>query len=175
MQGENKQHSCCFLGHRTIEETPELIARLTSKVEALITEKAVNTFYFGSRSAFDSLCLKVVTGLKEIYPHIKRVYVRSAYPDISVSYKNYLLEHYEDTYFLEKMRGAGKASYVERNQEMIRKSDFCVFYYDENYAPPRRKNSRRDLSDYQPKSGTGIAYQYAIKKRKEIINVLEEI
>ena len=43
-------------------------------------------------------------------------------------------------------------------------------YYNENYAPPR-KNSKRDLTDYQPKSGTKIAYDYAVKKKKEIINV----
>ena len=70
------------------------------------------------------------------------------------------------------MENAGKASYVERNQEMINNSKFCVVYYDENYLPPRRKNSRRDLFDYQPKSGTAVAYDYAVKKKKEIINVL---
>ena len=68
------------------------------------------------------------------------------------------------------MEKAGKASYVERNQEMINKSDFCVIYYDENYLPPRRKNSRRDLFHYQPKSGTAVAYDYAVKKKKKIIN-----
>ena len=68
------------------------------------------------------------------------------------------------------MENAGRASYVERNQEMINKSDFCIVYYDENYAPPKRKNSRRDLTDYQPKSGTKIAYDYAVKKKKIIIN-----
>ena len=30
---------------------------------------------------------------------------------------------------------------------------------------------RRDLFDYQPKSGTAVAYDYAVKKKKEIINV----
>ena len=85
-------------------------------------------------------------------------------------YEESLLEHYEGTYFPNHMEKAGKASYVERNQEMINKSDFCVIYYDENYLPPRRKNSRRDLFDYQPKSGTAVAYDYAVKKKKKIIN-----
>ena len=61
--------------------------------------------------------------------------------------------------------------YVERNREMINKSKFCIVYYDENYAPPRRRKSRYDLFDYQPKSGTKLAYDYAVKKEKEIINV----
>ena len=44
-------------------------------------------------------------------------------------------------------------------------------YYDENYIPKKRKNSRRDIKEYQPKSGTAVAYNYAVKKKKEIINV----
>ena len=56
---------------------------------------------------------------------------------------------------------------------MINHSKFCVVYYDENHLPPRRKNSRRDLFDYQPKSGTAVAYSYAITKKKTIINTFE--
>lgn len=169
----DKSHSCCFFGHRKIVETPELLERLAREMEALITEKAVSVFYFGSKSQFDDLCHKVATELKEKYPHIKRVYVRSAFQHIPDWYEDSLLQHYEDTYFPEHMENAGRASYVERNQEMINKSDFCVIYYDENYAPPRRRNSRRDLLDYQPKSGTMVAYNYAVKKKKEIVNVFE--
>ena len=165
-----KLHSCCFFGHRKINKTPELIERLTKEIEVLISEKDVVIFYFGSKSEFDDLCHKVVTELKEKYPHIKRIYVRSAFQHIPDWYEDSLLKHYEDTYFPERMEKAGKASYVERNQEMINKSDFCVVYYDENYLPPRRKNSRRDLTDYQPKSGTAVAYDYAAKKKKKIIN-----
>ncbi len=163
--------ACCFFGHRKIEQTPELIERLTKAVEFLITEKGVNVFYFGSKSEFDDLCHKVVTELKEKYPHIERVYVRSAFQHIPDWYKDSLLEHYEDTYYPKQIENSGRASYVERNQEMINKSDFCVVYYDENYLPPRRKNSKRDLIDYQPKSGTRVAYDYAIKKRLIITNV----
>ena len=163
--------ACCFFGHRKINETPELVERLTRETEALITENEVNIFYFGSKSQFDDLCHKVTTELKEKYPHIKRVYVRAAFQHIPDWYEDSLFKHYEDTYFPEHMENAGRASYVERNQEMINKSDFCVVYYDENYAPQRRRNSKRDLTDYQPKSGTHIAYDYAVKKKREIINL----
>ena len=168
----NKECTCCFFGHRKINETPELVERLTITIKELIENREVNTFLFGSKSEFNSLCLDVVTNLKEQYPFIKRVYVRAAYPDINESYTNYLLESYEETYYFEKLRNAGKASYVERNQEMINKSTFCVVYYDETYSPPRRKNSRRDLTDYQPKSGTKLAYDYAEKKGLTIINTI---
>lgn len=47
-------------------------------------------------------------------------------------------------------------------------------YYDKNYLPPRRKNSRSDIVDYQPKSGTALAYEYAKRKGVRIINLYEE-
>ncbi len=150
-------HTCCFFGHRTINETEELKIKLSETIERLIADEKVNTFLFGSKSRFDSLCLELVTKIKEKYPHIKRVYVRAEFPVITDNYKAYLLQDYEDTYFPEKIMGAGRAAYVERNYEMIDHSRFCIFYYDESYAPATRK------------SGTKIALDYAMKKGKEII------
>lgn len=167
-----KDKACCFFGHRKINETPELTERLEAVIESLIKENAVNIFCFGSKSEFDSLCLKVVTNLKEKYPHIKRIYVRAEFPYIDDSYKKYLLERYEDTYYPEKMINAGRSAYVERNYEMIDNSSYCICYYDENYAPPKRRNSRRDLTDYQPKSGTKLAYDYAVSRRLTVYNTL---
>ena len=171
MSDIDKEKTCCFFGHRKIDETAELKNNLCRIIENLITNEKVDTFLFGSKSQFDDLCHKVVTKLIEKYPNIKRIYVRSAYQYIPDWYEKSLLENNEGTYFPEYMENAGRASYVERNQEMINKSDFCIVYYDENYLPPRRKNSRRDLFDYQPKSGTAVAYDYAVKKKKEIVNV----
>lgn len=173
MSDKNEMHTCCFFGHRKIDETEELKKFLHGVIEDLIVNKKVDIFLFGSKSEFDELCYRVVTSLKQKYINIRRIYVRAAYPDINDSYKNYLLKSYEETYYPQKLIGAGKASYVERNCEMINSSKFCVIYYDKNYAPPRRKNSRKDLTDYQPKSGTKIAYDYAVKKKKEIINIFE--
>ena len=116
------------------------------------------------------MCHKIVTDLKEKYPFIKRVYIRAAFQYIPDWYEDSLLEHYEDTYFPERAINAGKAVYVERNYEMIDKSDFCVAFYDKKYLPGKRKNSRRDLFEYQPKSGTRLAYEYVVRKNKKIIN-----
>ncbi len=168
-------NACCFFGHRKIDETEELKNNLYEIIESLIVHEKVDTFFFGSKSEFDELCLKTVTKLKEKYPHIKRIYVRSTFPQIPDGYKDSLLEIYEDTYFPAQIKNAGKASYVERNHEMINRSKFCVVYYDRGYLPPRRKTGRRDVFDYQPKSGTAVAYAYAVRKKKEIINVFENI
>ena len=133
----NKEKTCCFFGHRKINETTELKNNLCGIIENLIVNEKVEIFLFGSKSEFDDLCHKIVTELKEKYPHIKRIHVRSAYQHIPDWYEDSLLKHYECTYFPEYMENAGKASYVERNQEMIIHSKFCVVYYDENYLPPK--------------------------------------
>ena len=155
-----EKNTCCFFGHRTINETEKLKSKLIEIIEKLIVENSVDTFLFGSKSQFNSLCQETVTQIKEKYPHIKRIYVRAEYPYISEHYKNYLLENYEDTYYPEKILNSGRASYVERNCEMIDNSKYCIVYYDEENAPTTRK------------SGTKIALDYAIKKHKKILNVL---
>ncbi len=162
---------CCFIGHRNVEKTPELKESLIDTIRRLITENGVNKFLFGSKSRFDDLCQEVVTELREEYPDIKRVYVRMYYPELGEPYIGYILRDFEDTYMPERIENAGVARYVERNQEMINASDFCVFYYNEEYKPPLRKQSRSALSTYQPKSGTKVAYEYAKQKKKDIINL----
>ena len=151
-----KDKTCCFFGHRKINETEALKSKLKEIIEKLIVDEKVDTFLFGSKSRFNSLCQVTVTELKEKYPHIKRIYVRAEYPDINEQYTNYLLESYEDTYYPDHIRNSGKAAYVERNYEMINKSHFCIVYYDEQNAPTTRK------------SGTKIALDYAIEKGKQI-------
>ena len=59
------ENTCCFIGHRTINETDELRTKLTDTIEKLIADKKIDTFLFGSKSEFDRLCLEVVTKIKE--------------------------------------------------------------------------------------------------------------
>lgn len=156
-----KENTCCFFGHRKINKTEELKLKLIKIIENLITERRVDTFLFGSKSQFNSLCLDLVTEIKEKYPHIKRIYVRAEYPHISEDYyKNYLLKSYEDTYYPERILNSGRAAYVERNFEMIDNSHYCIVYYDEESTATNRK------------SGTKIALAYAFKKNKNVIEVL---
>lgn len=141
-------------------------------IEELIIYNNVGIFLFGSKSEFDSLCREIVAELKIKHPYIHRIYIRAEYQYISDDYEKYLLQTCDETYYSERAVGGGKAVYVERNQEMIDKADICIVYYKDNYLPPRRRNGKRDLFDYQPKSGTAVAYDYAVRKNKKIINVL---
>ena len=149
-------NTCCFIGHRTINETSWLRTKLIDVIEKLIVDENVDMFLFGSKSRFNSLCYELVTGLKEKYPYIKRIYVRAEFPVINDDYKTYLLEIYEDTYYPENIKRSGRAAYVERNYEMINHSRFCIVYYDKDQTPTTRK------------SGTKIALDYAIKKKRSI-------
>ena len=160
----------CFIGHKSIEITEELKISLKDTVEMLINN-GVTTFLFGSMSDFDDLSWEAVTEFKQRHSFIKRVYVRSAYQYIEKFYEEYLLELYEDTYFPSQIEKAGKYSYVERNYEMIDNSTYCVFYYNENYVPLKQPFKNSIVANIKRKSGTKIAYEYAVKKKKEIINL----
>lgn len=168
------RNTCCFFGHRKIDITSEMRSKLYNIIKKLIVDEGIDTFLFGSKSQFDNLCYQIISKLKAEYPHIKRIYVRAQFPYIDNDYMSYLLENYEETYFPDNMLKAGRSSYVERNYEMINKSEFCIVYFDKNYLPPRRKKSNKGLTDYQPKSGTKIAYDYAVRKQRKIINIFNE-
>ena len=177
---------CCFIGHRTIELTDELTELLKGTIRRLILEEGVCYFLFGSRSAFDDLCHNIVTEFQKEYPHIVRVaYTRRSEYAVKAEEKeklerswasvlktNVKLKDYDAEVQSDRVYSAGKASYVERNQEMIDDSDFCIFYYNEEYLPPKRKRTNRDLSTYQPKSGTRLAYEYAVQKSKKADKVV---
>lgn len=179
---ENK--SCSFFGHRKIEAGEGLKQKIREVVERLIVEENVLTFLFGSRSDFDALCHLVVTELKDKYKDIKRIAYtcrhetcvleseRQRWEKIHSYLKKrevHLLGVEEEYQHITKYT-SGRASYIERNEAMIDCSDFCVFYYDENYQPETRKRSKGGVY-YQPKSGTKLAYEYARRKKKIIINV----
>ncbi len=178
---------CTFIGHRKIEVASELELRLERLIEDLIVNKNVDTFLFGSHSQFNHLCHIIVTRLREKYPFIKRV-AYACKSDGSVLEKDIkahnkmvlemlktnqhsfgvekIIEHTERNFYC-------KASYVERNHAMIDDAKYCVFYYDEEYLPKPRKYSKADIFKYQPKSGTKLAYDYACKKGKEVINLVQ--
>ena len=152
-------NTCCFIGHRTICETEALTTSLLAIIEQLVVRQGVDTFLFGSKSRFNDLCWGLVTQTKEKHPHIKRVYVRAEYPHIDESYRRYLLERYEETYYPETLVGAGKAVYVKRNREMIDNSRFCIVYCTQQGIAAIRK------------SGTKTALDYAVKQGKHIIRL----
>ena len=184
---ENSIKSCSFFGHRDIKITEELKQKVKKIVEDLIVYKNVSTFLFGSRSTFDSLCHLVVTELKVKYPNIKRIgYTcksetcilesdRVKWEEIysRLQKKEVNLLGVEEEYEHKTKYSAGRASYIERNFAMINDSDFCIFYYNDNYEPAIIRYPKQSIRYYKPKSGTAIAYNYAKQKRKILINITQ--
>ena len=137
---------CCFIGHRKVENERELEELLEKCLQRLIDE-GVREFLFGSRSEFDTLCHRQVTKLKEKYPDIKRIAYtcKSEYacnPEEKEETERWLekvtkrkveINAYEGKEQSERLQKAGKASYVERNEDLINASDYCVFYYNAYY------------------------------------------
>lgn len=160
----------CFVGHRKLESVNDVTEELDKILLSLI-EKDADCFMFGNKSEFNTLCWERVTALKRRFPYIRRIYVRSSFENIDETYKKYLEEYYEETYFPQKIRNAGKLSYVERNFEMIDKSDVCVFYFNTNYNPPSKSAKSSVTVNIKSNSGTKIAYNYAVSKKKNLINL----
>ena len=162
--------TCCFIGHRKVKHQKELECHLLDVVRYLIAQN-VTTFLFGDHSDFNTLCYGVVSELKGTNPTIQRIHVRTDYPNADAYTMQFLTEGYEDSICPDGIASAGKAAYVERNHAMILASDFCVFYYNENYLPDMRKASKKALTNYQPKSGTQLAFDFAKAQGKVIINL----
>lgn len=174
---------CCFIGHRRINYTQELQLKINSIIEDLIVNKNVGIFLFGSKSDFNNYCHRSVTMLKEKYKLITRVsytcrnetcVLESEREKKEKIYSKFLNEELlcvEREFEHNTKYSSGRAIYIERNFAMIDNSDYCVFYYDENYLPDMRKISKKCFECYQPKSGTALAYTYAQRKKKIIINI----
>ena len=177
----------CFIGHQSVVDAEQLKIRIANTVSKLISDGA-DTFLFGSRSQFDTLCWEVVTELQTQYPNIKRlsyntphetaitsneelrrferIYAKTAGVDVRI-------KDYASDVKSQKSVNATKDTYIMRNQNMIDDSDVCVFYYDKSYLPPKRKQSKNCIWNYQPRSGTAVAFDYAKRKNKRIINLFD--
>ncbi len=175
------ENSVCFIGHRKINTTDELKQKVRNTVTQLIENEGIVNFIFGSRSEFNSLCHDIVTQLQEKYPNIKRIVftcrhefaiLKESKAEIErihevIHKEKCSFEDYDEEYEHPTKYSSGRANYVERNQAMIKESDICIFYYDEKYLPPKHKTY-----DYQPNSGTALAYEFAKQKKKRIINLI---
>lgn len=130
--------SCCFIGHRNAVLTAAQQHKLTALLQYLIVERNVDVFAFGSRSTFNSLCHKVVTGLKQIYPHISRKCFTCSHEtctlqedvDSVTAYRRFtnldmVLPMDEEVYHSHPTGRHGTATYCATKQWWITRSTVC--------------------------------------------------
>ncbi len=153
----NYELSCSVFGHNEIEITNELKIRLKNAFIDLITNKNVSIFYFGGFGQFDELCWQIITKLKQIFPHIKRIYVceNETYVNRPRKRPKWLKnEDYEEIIYFSLRFNYWYTLIYYRNLEIIDHSDYCLFYI---------RNTKN--------SGAYKAYKYAKQNKKNIITL----
>lgn len=151
----NKKVCSCF-GHSDIVETDELVRELTKQIEYLVRDEGVTTFLFGAFGEFDVLCNRIVSQVKVDFPYIERVLCLSDRKYLSKRNRADWMNEtkYEDFVYLELDYDFYYTRIYYRNCEMIRKSDFDIFYI---------RNHEN--------SGAYKAYKFAKKNKSKIIEV----
>ena len=146
---------CSFFGHREIEETEELVEALKTEIFNAI-DFGCRVFYFGGFGAFDTLCHKILTKImiENAELKIQRVFCVQSEYHLRKRHKYLKAENYEDIIYLNPVFDGWYKRIYFRNCAMIDASDYVIFYAE----------NRADSGAYK-------AYQYAVKKKKNLINL----
>lgn len=150
--------SCSVFGHSKIKITKELENNLKSTFKMLIAQENVKYFYFGGFGEFDDFCWQIITKLREKYVDIKRIFCLSDPRHLRLSKRPKWInnENYEKITYLDLDFDYYYTRIYFRNCEIINRSDFVVFYVN-----------------HIGRSGAYKTLQYAIKKKKQIINICD--
>lgn len=113
--------TCCFFGHR---DTPEnIMPKLESSIETLISEYGVIDFYVGNNGNFDSMSIKAVKMLKKKYPWISYSIVLAYLPNGKTKSDE------ENTLYPYGIESVPKRFCISwRNEWMINHSQFVICY-----------------------------------------------
>lgn len=137
---------CSFCGHGGISYSIEVQEKVKDTIEALITD-GVDTFLLGGYGNFDIMAARTVYNLKSKYPHIKSILV--------VPYLNrtYNTDYYDETEYPAIENVPMRFAIVKRNEWMVNKADVVIAYVEHDWG------------------GAYKTYDYAIKKKKQLINI----
>ena len=147
---------CSFFGHRNIEMTEQLYATTTAAILDAVNF-GCRIFYFGGYGAFDGLCYRIVTKIKEEEPTLsfRRVYCVAQERYLRKSVRYFQRENYDEVVYLTPSFERWYKSIYFRNCAMIDASDAVIF-----------------CAEARESSGAYKAYKYALKKKgKKVINV----
>ncbi len=150
---QERNLTCCFFGHKNIPDDISIKLSIYNTVRKQIQWDSVKTFYFYGKDRFNIIGKNVIASLKEEYPYIKSVYVRSDSCDIADDEFEY------DQKFC-----------VKNKYDLIDKSDVCIMYYSEDYVIESSPIDD-DSTNTELVSDTRDAYIYAKRKNKIIINI----
>ena len=119
--------SCTFIGHHDCPY--DIKDKLSLKIESLIVNRNVRTFYVGTHGRFDELVYSVLCDL-EIKYDIK-FFVVLAY----LSSSGNKIYDTEKTMFPEELCNTIKRyAIIKRNEYMIKNSDYLVCYANDTFS-----------------------------------------
>lgn len=142
--------SCAFFGHRDYDYLP-YEGKIREVVIDLINS-GVTEFYNGYRGNFDKICARIVSELREQYPHIKNINVLSYYPKTSFV----LPKYFDNAVYLLERKVAPRYAIVHTNKELVKKVNFVV------------------SGVVHAHGGAKIACDYAKKQLRSMINVVTD-
>lgn len=147
---------CSVFGHAKIQDTEELrkIIKLTFK--DMIISKNVRNFYFGGFGKFDEICWEIITELKSQFNDVKRIFCLSDPRHKNSSKRPSWIKtnDYEEIIYFDLDYDYWYTRIYYRNCEIINHSDYVVFFVE-----------------HMGNSGAYKTMKYAIKKKKNIINL----
>ena len=142
---------CSFFGHKDAPFT--LYSRIMENIEELITQRNIDSFMVGNHGNFDSMVLKALRELKQIYPQICYNVVLAYMPEQK---QNYELYNPFETFLPEGIESVPKRVAISwRNKWMVRESDIFLCYISHSWG------------------GAAQFVKYAQQQGKECINLFE--
>ena len=137
-----------FFGHSSFYDNKITVCNVVDILEKKINNKDVE-FYLGNYGSFDTFAYNVAKEYQSRNTNAKLVFIT---PYLNNERCNEFSKKCDSSVYPEIEKIPLKYAIIERNKWVVRKSDLIIFYY-------------------KFLGGTAIAYDYAIKKRKTIINL----
>lgn len=142
---------CSFFGHK--DAPYALYPKIMEHIERLITQRNIEGFVVGNQGNFDSMVLKALRELKQVYPQIC-YNVALAY--MPAKKHNYELYDPLETFLPEGIESVPKRFAISwRNKWMVRESDIILCYITHTCG------------------GAAQFVNYARRQGKECINLFE--
>ena len=143
---------CSFFGHK---DSPQfLYTKIKDAIEYLISQRNADSFLVGNQGNFDSMVLKALRELKQVYPHICYNVVLAYMPSQKQEYKLY---DTSETFLPEGIETVPKRYAISwRNKRMLQESDVILGYITHSWG------------------GASQSIAYAGRQGKEIINLFKD-
>lgn len=147
-----------FIGHRTVYEKQELSKRVENVIKDNVKSGETISFYCGGYGDFDELCTAVCRLLKKQFLNCEIIFVTPYMTESQQEKIKYLttLKLYDGTVYPPIETVPPRFAILKRNEWMIDHSDLVIAYVKRKYG------------------GAYTAYEYAIKKKKVVLNLAEQ-